>query len=128
LLKKASTLVLKLLGYNMIFSEKFKNYVLQSENILEFADEIEYYSGLKLSDIELLSKILKLLNEAFEPINDRLREHSNIIDEILDSKEYLSSTIEMKGIKKHTEDEIDEIYNDQFNNLPVKRKNWPIRL
>jgi len=119
---KAPFLFHYFLACNMTYDEAFKDHVLRNENILEFADEVEYFSGLKLSDKNLLSIILKSLNESFEPINSNLRENFNIVDEILDSKDYLSGEVEMKKIKKHTDDEIDEIYNDQFSHLPVKRQ------
>jgi len=119
---KAPFLFHYFLACKMVYDKEFKKHILNKENFLNFADEIEYYAGITLSDEELLSFLLKQLQETFNPINNKIRQDYTVIDEFLDSKDYLSSSVKMKKIKKITDDELDEIYNDQFEELPVKNQ------
>ena len=119
---KAPFLFHYFLACKMVYDKEFKKHILNEDKFLNFADEIEYYAGITLSDEELLSFLLEQLQETFNPINEKIRQDYTVIDEFLDSKDYLSSSIKMKKIKKYTEDEIDEVYNDQFEELPVKNQ------
>jgi hypothetical protein len=100
---------------------KFKTEIFTGNNFLNYVDEIEYYTGLKRDDIDVLNFTQEKLLEAFSEINENLTNDPLRIDNYLDTKGSLSSRIDLSNVKqKPTEEELDSAYDSQIASLPVK--------
>ncbi|NOU82177.1 hypothetical protein GC101_25255 [Paenibacillus sp. LMG 31459] len=105
---------------NMDLNTEFKQLVLSETNYVFFEDEIDYYTGIKRDEEEVLSNILQRMNIKFDNLlkisNNMLSEY----DEIFYSKNSLISQFEdnfietIGSIEKPSEDEIDEINDSKL--------------
>jgi len=113
----------------MEFEENFKKEVL--ENVVEYKDELEYYTGLNRDKKDILDIVLKELILTYRELNDFIFEKSveNIVDEILETKKPLSNYIDLKKIKeKPSDNDLEKVYDNNLQQLPVKRQVRPKQL
>lgn len=98
---------------NIDINEEFKAHVLSEENYLHFVDELDYYSGLKVDDAELLSLVIDRMYDEYEPVLSKIEETqytydnpfetlSTIIDRISESD------IEEITTNKQTDEEVEK--------------------
>jgi predicted MPP superfamily phosphohydrolase/KaiC/GvpD/RAD55 family RecA-like ATPase len=117
------------LAVYMEFEEKFREEVL--ENVVEYKDELEYYTGLNRDKKEILDIVLEKLKFTYRELNNFIFEKSveNIVDKILETKEPLSNYIDLEKIKeKPTDKDLEETYDNKLQQLPVKRDVRPKQL
>lgn len=113
----------------MEFKEKFKKEVLK--NVIEYKDELEYYTGLNRDKKEILDVVLKELAFIYQELNDLIfkKSEKNIVDKNLETEHPLSNYIDLEKIKeKPSEKDLDKAYDDNLQQLPVKRKIKPKQL
>lgn len=107
------------------YDHNFKLFVFSDENYLKYAEEINYYTGLKRDDESILKFTQDKLNEAFANYNNDIIQNSEKIDTVLESnnkKDTLSFQIDDTKIKsKVTDKQLEEIYDDTLSNTPVKK-------
>ena len=112
----------------MEFEGSFKNEVL--ENIIEYKDELEYYTGLNRDKEEILNVVLKELMSTYQELNKFIFEspEKNMVDKILETKKPLSNYIDLGKIKKPSDKDLEKAYDDNLQYLPVNRKVEPKQL
>lgn len=104
------------------YDEGFRLKLFNIKNCLNYFDEIIYYSGLHTDDISLLDLSQDLLSSVYSEYNKDLIENGDKLDSFLDTKRSLSSRISMSSIKKKpTEKELETMYDEELNNIPIKR-------
>ena len=104
----------------MEYDSSFKEFVLKDNNFLSFIDEIDYYTGLKRDDEQMLKFSQDRLIEAFQEVNSYLRNEE--VDKFFESRDLLSSSISLDKVKhKPTEKEYEKMYDEQLSHLPVKK-------
>jgi len=109
----------------MVFDADFKNFVLSEENMFKFIYEIDYFTGLKRDQ----SDILKLLIEKMElEYNEAISLFSKDFDNICDIKKSLSSDLsnekiinELKGIEKPKEADFEKIIDEMIDSYRPNR-------
>lgn len=90
------------------------------DNVLEFSEEIEYYTGLNRDDDELFDFIISELDKAFDPLNKIIISEPDKIDKFLETTEPLSEHVDFSKItKKPNEKELDVIYDKALINSPI---------
>lgn len=104
------------------YDDNFKKKIFDVNMCLSYFDEIVYYSGLHTDNSQLLELSQKMLTMVFSDYNEDLLSNWEKIDSFLDTRKTLSSNISMSRIqKKPTERELEAIYDDELNNIPIKR-------
>jgi predicted MPP superfamily phosphohydrolase len=100
----------------------FRNSVLNIDNCLNYIDELEYYSGLHTDSEELLLLSQNLLTQVFSDYNSDIVDKYDKIDPFFDSKDSLSERMNIDKVKKKpTEQELEKLYDEQIQNIPIKR-------
>ncbi|MER1987462.1 MAG: metallophosphoesterase [Solibacillus sp.] len=82
----------------------FKRYVLTDDNYLNFIDELDYYSGLKMDDVETVELVINRMREAYENLNLQFEKLPKKIDTPFETIHTI--------VKKIKEEKI-EVINDQ---------------
>ena len=104
------------------YDESFKTNLFSTKECLNYFDEIIYYSGLHTDDKGLFDLGQKLLISVFSSYNEDLINNWKKLDSFLDSKRSLSTQISMSKIKrKPSEKELETVYDEELNNIPIKR-------
>lgn len=106
------------------YNPEFKQYVFNDENYLNYIEEIEYYTGLKRDNVEILKFTQEKLEIAFDDFNNDINENYERIDKVLESKKERSVTFqidEKAAKKKITEDKIDEIFDNTLDRTPIQK-------
>jgi len=115
---KASFMFHYFLAKYMGINSDFKSYVLESSNYLEFMQEIEYYTGLKRDDKEILEFTQFKLVEAYTDINEQLVNKN--IDAFFETKDKASAQISLEKVKhKPSEQDLEEMFDEQLSEIPV---------
>lgn len=104
------------------YDENFKAKLFNPEECLNYFDEIVYYSGLHTDDCFLLDLSQKLLQTVFREFNKDLISNWEKLDSFFNTSKSLSSKISMSKIqKKPTEEELETMYDEELNTIPIKR-------
>jgi predicted MPP superfamily phosphohydrolase len=102
--------------------DNFKVKLFNSKECLNYFDEIVYYSGLHTDDRFLLDLSQEVLLSVFSEYNKDIVSNWEKIDSFLNTRKSLSSKLSMGKIqKKPTEKELEKIYDEELNNIPIKR-------
>lgn len=112
------------LSLHFVYDPDFKAHVFTGENYLSFIEEITYYTGLKRDDLDVLNFTQDRLNEAFGDFNNDIKSNHEKVDRVLESKKDKTVTFqidEKKAESKLSEKQIDEMYDDSLEAIPVNR-------
>lgn len=108
----------KQIGFDLVF----KNKIFTLDNCLNYIDELDYYSGLFTDSQELLELSQELLLSVFKEINNDIIDKYDKIDPFFESKDSLSSRLNIDRIKvKPNDKELEKLYDTQLSNIPIKR-------
>ena len=119
------------LGYDDVFRSK----AFSLDSCLNYFDEIVYYSGLQTDDTKLLELSQQLLLSVFVDYNQDVIQNWEKLDVFLNTRKSLSDNLSMKQIKKKpTEQELEKMYDEELQNIPIKRSiekrnnthEWPL--
>lgn len=107
------------LAANIETDDDFKSLVF--DNILDFANEIEFYTGLKRDSDETVNLIFDKVKENFDNFNSTILPQFKKIDQFFETDKPLSSYIDMTRAKnKPTEEQLDKAYDDRLDLIPVR--------
>jgi len=105
----------------MDFDSKFREYVLSSDHYLHFIDEIDYFTGIKRDQVEILELIINRMEATYQKVSDFI---DNIgIDNIFHNDESMVAgndvpeTIKRIKDKKPKDEQIDQMKDDAFDKI-----------
>ncbi|WP_026935010.1 metallophosphoesterase [Christiangramia echinicola] len=108
----------KYIGY----SKKFKKKVLNGKNYLNYINELDFYTGLNREDEEVFDFLNKEVEEVYGYINSKVKDEYYELDRVLETKETISSRIDLSKAKtKPTEQEIEQAYDSQIATVPSRK-------
>ena len=114
------------LALHFDYDDTFKQEVFSGENYLNYIEEINYYTGLKGDDSEILSFTQDKLKTVFDELNQTVRDNWDKIDQVLESKKNEDTIAfqidENKAKKKLTSEQENDIYDESLANIPTKQK------
>jgi len=114
------------LALHFDYDDSFKKEVFSDDNFLNYIEEINYYTGLKGDDSEILSFTQDKLESVFAELNQTVRENWDKIDQVLESKKNEDTIAfqidENKARKKLTSEQENDIYDESLANIPTKQK------
>ena len=104
------------------YDKKFYDEVFDSKQCLNYYEEIVYYSGLQTDDSSLLKLSQDLLNSVFADYNNDVVLNWSKLDVFLNSRKSISDSLSIDNIKrKPTEEELEKIYDEELQLIPIKR-------
>ena len=107
----------------MSYDVSFKNFVLSDKNYLNYLSELDFYTGLNREDIDVFDFLMNELETVYGYINSKVREDYKEIDRALETKETISSRIDLSKVQqKPSEKELEEAYDSQMSTVPAKKK------
>ena len=108
------------------YDPSFKAEVLTGENYLNYLEELNYYTGLKGDDEDILKFTQEKLELVYGEFNKTLLENWDKIDYVLESKKNEDTITfqidESKAKKKLTSEQENDIYDESLSKIPVKQK------
>lgn len=84
----------------MDYDPEFKKYVLKNDNLLKFPNEIDYYTGLKRDQADILKLLISKMNKEYEEINSIINKMQNTYDDIFSIDKSITSRLNETFIKK----------------------------
>jgi predicted MPP superfamily phosphohydrolase len=108
----------------MDYDPDFKNYVLMEDNYLSFTNEIDYYTGIKRDESEILSLIIERMNKEYSELNTVFSQNKDNIDIFFKTKESIINDLDDSFIEKLTKTEKpdDKIKDNITDNMLDKIK------
>ncbi len=114
------------LALHFEYDTSFKTEVFSGENYLNYLEEINYYTGLKGDDVDILKFTQDKLEYVYGDFNKILVNNWDKIDVVLESKkneDTITFQIDEKKAKtKLTSEQENDIYDESLSNIPVKQK------
>jgi len=99
---------------------KFKEKVFN--NLLEFCDEIDYYTGINRDDDEIFDKVMNLTKGCFQGLNEYIHLEPKNIDKSLSPGDSISKYIDLsKAPEKPTEERLDSARDESLSKMPIKK-------
>lgn len=121
---------------NMDIDPEFKAFVLQEENFLYFTEEIDYYTGLKRDQADILELLTKRMNGAFDELITKIEEWKYGFDTIFETKRSIASTLDSSFVTKVTnhdnpkEEDLDQMHDNMLDSVKpdtgIEKKEDPI--
>ena len=121
----------------MDFDETFKNFVLEEDQYLKFHNEIEYYTGLKRDESEILTLLIDRMNKEYENIHTDINSFDFGYDQMfIVDKSMLEGIDTPKFIEdisngKPSEQEIDKVKEELLDGIKpekgIKKKEEEIK-
>jgi hypothetical protein len=121
---------------NMDIDPSFKEFVLKEENFLHFTDEIDYYTGLKRDQTDILEIVTERMNKQYAEIISKISEWKNGFDTMFETKVSIASMLDSSFVKKVTErnkpsqEELDQIHDNMLDTVEpdtgIEQKEEPI--
>lgn len=116
----------------MEFDSSFRDFVLKEENYLLFDDEIDYFTGLKRDQFEILTDLVKRMNESYEDIISKINAFELGFDDIFNVEKTLTASLndnfleDLRSNPKPSEEELDRAKDKQLEKTTpdkeIKRK------
>lgn len=116
----------------MEFDSNFREFVLKEENYLLFDDEIDYYTGLKRDQSEILNDLVSRMNDSYKEIIDKINDFELGFDDIFNVEKSFTSSLndnfldDLRSNPKPTEEELDKAKDRQLEKTSpekeIKRK------
>lgn len=107
------------------YNPEFKSKVFEGDNYLNYISEVEYYTGLKRDNVEILKFTQEKLEIAFSDFNTDINENYERVDKVLESKKERTVTFqidEKAAKKKISEDKVDEIFDNTLARTPIQKE------
>jgi len=108
----------------MAFDRSFRAYIISENEYFKFPKEIDYYTGLTRSDIELFEIIFKRFEDLFKPTEIIFKEvnvddYFTIKDKNGKEAEPIARNVEIAKIKdsRPSEEKNEEIYDEQLSKI-----------
>ncbi len=105
----------------MLINPEFKEEVLAEENYLNYIEEIDYYTGLKTDDVDILKITQERLLLNFGELLKELRGNYHLIDKTFETKNTLAQSLNLKTLPKRSNEEIEKSIDDALDS-PVEVK------
>lgn len=112
------------LALHFDYDPDFKKFVLTDDNYLNYTEEINYYTGLKRDDLEILKFTQEKLNIAFGEFNEDVKSNFEKVDAYLEARKDKTITFqidEKKAENKLTDEQLDKVYDDSLSSIPVQK-------
>jgi len=113
------------LALHFEYDASFKSEVFSDENYLNYLEEINYYTGLKGDDVDVLKFTQDKLEYVYGDFNKSLLENWDKIDLVLESKKNEDTITfnidENKAKKKLTSEQENDIYDESLSKIPLKQ-------
>lgn len=112
----------------MELDANFRDFVLKEENYLLFDDEIDYYTGLKRDQFEILTDLVKRMNESYEEIISKINDFELGFDDIFNVEKTLTSSLnenfleDLRSNPKPSEEELDQAKDKQLEKVTPDRE------
>lgn len=98
---------------NIDKNSAFKSHVFQELNFLNFVEELDYYSGLKIDDIELLEFVIEKMEDSYTDIIKAIENLSYSFDNPFETNNTLIERLESSSIEVLTKKNEAFISHDQ---------------
>jgi len=85
----------------MIYNSEFREEIFKKDNYLKFQDEIDYFTGIRRDEVELLKKLDDRMNKNFEEFSKCILESKKNFDYYYEVKHSIFSDIDFKEIEKN---------------------------
>ena len=101
----------------MEYDRKFMEYVLDANNYLFFVNEIDYFTGIKRDQSDILKLVVERMNEEFKEIIDSIYNLKNSYDDVFKTQDTYIKKLEDNFVEKlpgekPSEKEIEKITDD----------------
>lgn len=112
---------------NMDYKPEFKEFVLHEDNYLKFEDEIEYFTGLKRDQADILKILVDRMINKFEPLLQYYGSKLGGFDLAFATDKSVLTLLDGKFIdeltdaEKPTEDDIDSFNDNALENIDEER-------
>lgn len=100
----------------------FKKYVMADYNYLNFVDELDYYTGLKMDDIETVELIVNNMQDAYNELNQKLEQLPKKIDTIFETVQTIVGNLNKEKIDTITS-ELKETEEDYYESKDLELEN-----
>ena len=106
---------------NMDYDSDFKDFVLSEEKFLFFIDEIDYYTGIKRDQVDILRLVIQRMNEEYKDIICEMTEFKQGFDSFFETNSTVAATLDatfsnrLPQEHKPTNDEKDEMSDTTFD-------------
>lgn len=110
----------------MEYNSEFKAEVLNQENYLHFIDEIDYYTGIKRDQVDILNICISTMYEAYSILNKEIIQVGGY-DKFFETKSALSDKIDNQILEniqedgKVSEEELNQFSDTQLQNADCKK-------
>jgi predicted MPP superfamily phosphohydrolase len=113
------------LALHFDYDSVFKGHVFTDENYLDYTEEINYYSGLKRDNLDVLLFTQEKLHNAFGQFNNDIKNNYSKVDNVLEAKTKEGTvTFQLDNSiteNKLSEKQIDKMYDDSLSQIPVQK-------
>lgn len=112
----------------MEFDSNFRQFVLKEENYLLFDDEIDYYTGIKRDQHEILNDLVCRMNEFYKEIIFKINSLELGFDDIFNVEKTLISSLnenfldDLRSNPKPSEEELDQAKDRQLEKTTPERE------
>lgn len=101
---------------------EFKKYVLTDDNYLNFINELDYYTGLKMDDIETVELVISRMKNAYESLNAQFEKLPKKIDTPFETIHTIVEKINKEKIETITS-ELKETEEDYYESKDLELEN-----
>lgn len=107
----------------MEFDQSFRKYVLAEDNFLHFTNEIDYYTGLKRDQGEVLKILVERMAEAYSETIEKIKGFDLGFDDIFDHGPSIAASLDENFVEdlrsngKPSEQEIDKIKDEMLDKV-----------
>lgn len=117
------------------YDAKYRSNIFSIDSCLNYFEEIIYYAGLHTDDIKLLELSQQLLSSTYADYNQDVIQNWKKLDSFLNTRKSLSNNLSIEKIqKKPTEEDLEKMYDEELQNIPIKRSiekrgttnEWPL--
>ncbi|HEY3489573.1 MAG TPA: metallophosphoesterase [Candidatus Deferrimicrobiaceae bacterium] len=111
----------------MDFDPKFKEYVLSESKYLGFVNEIDYFTGLKRDQADILRLILDRMKTEYKGLMEFILSLDNTFDDRFDSSTSVTKTLDENGFvkmlksRKPTEKDLEHINDNMLDSIKPER-------
>ncbi|EGW41397.1 hypothetical protein DOT_0649 [Desulfosporosinus sp. OT] len=108
---------------NIDYEPGFKEFVLEDCNYLNFGDELDYYTGLKRDQAEILQLLVKRAHNKFSEIISKIEALEYSFDTFFETRSSIASSLDRGFIKKLTErkkptnEDLDKMHDEMLESV-----------
>ncbi|MBE4906948.1 metallophosphoesterase [Bacillus luteolus] len=111
---------------NIDINKKFKEHVFSEEHYLNFIEEIDYYTGLKRDEAELLQEFQKRMMKEYDKINTAIEKTDLGYDNVFETLKTITEKLDKKLLErisdepKPSEEEFDHVSDTALESTDEK--------